>query len=568
MKETVLTGVFWDAGFYLALSALVIPVLRFFKIPVSLGYLLAGIALGPYAVGSLTGSFPALNILSLDNTENVKILAELGIVLLLFVIGLEISPRRLWQMRGMVFGLGGLQVIITANVIGGIAFLWGNAVQVALLLGLGLALSSTAIVTQWLHQQKLFGSDVGRSSFSILLLQDLAVIPILLLLTILSTTIEGDISTYIFLSVLKMVVTVVAIYVIGKIILRPLFVFTNKHGGAEVFMAISLLTIVVSASIASYAGLSMGLGAFIAGLLLADTEYRHEISSLVVPFKSMLLGSFFLSFGMSINLQFIAEKPFWLFASVLGLMSIKACIVFALCKLWKQTTSVSAETAILLSQAGEFGLLVVGGALTAGLMQESVGQFMLIVIGMTMMVTPVIAPFARKAGKFIEHRGHDGKDYHADNAKKVEGHIVIFGYGRIGNLISENLSREGFKSIGFDKNIERVNKARAKSCPVYYGDTTKQATLEAASLSTALAVVITLDEALATKNLVKLIRKFDAEIPIIARAHDQEIMKEFNALENLESVAENVILGDILSEKTLEYCRPYRKTNTVEPAKN
>jgi len=407
MKESLLTDVFWQAGFFLALSALVIPVLRYFKIPAVLGYLFAGIAFGPYALGALTDTYPILDLVSLKETEHVQILAELGIVLLLFVIGLEVTPRRLWQMRNLVFGLGGAQVLLSAMVIGSIAYFWGNSIQVSILLGLGLGLSSTAIVIQWLHEQKLFVTNVGRSSFGILLFQDLAVIPILLMLTIMSTDTGDNVASFVSLSLLKMAATVLVIYVSGKIILKPVFLFANKYGGSEVFVALSLLVIVVSASIASFAGLSMALGAFIAGLLLADTEYRHEVSSLITPFKSMLLGIFFLSFGMSINLQFIAEKPLWLLASVVGLMVIKACIIFALCKLWKQTTAVSIESAVLLSQAGEFGLLVVGSALTVGLMEQDIGQFMLITIGITMLFAPVAAPLARKLGEFIENKSHD-----------------------------------------------------------------------------------------------------------------------------------------------------------------
>jgi len=555
MKESMLTDIFWNAGLFLALSALVIPVLRYFKIPVSLGYLLAGIALGPYALGSLVPTFPILEAFSLDNASHVKILAELGIVLLLFVIGLELTPRRLWQMRSLVFGLGGAQVSVSALVIGIIAFLWGNNVQVSVLLGLGLALSSTAIVIQWLHEQKLFVSHVGRASFSILLFQDLAVIPILLLLTILSTDMGDNVLTYVSFSLVKMFVTVIAIYFAGKIALRPVFLFANKHGGSEVFMALSLLVIVVSASIASMAGLSMALGAFIAGLLLADTEYRHEISSLIIPFKSMLLGIFFLSFGMGINLHFIAEKPFWLMASVIGLMSMKACIIFALCKLWRQSTAVSAESAILLSQAGEFGLLVVGSALTVGLMEENVGQFMLITVGITMMITPLMAPLARKTGQAIENKSHNAKNYHANNAEKSSHHIVIFGFGRVGKAIGDNLCQEGFQILGFDNDIERVNKVRLKSMPVYLGDASKLSTIKAANLDDALCVVITLDQAKATKKIVQSIRNMNGTVPIVVRAHNLDDLKEFEEYENVEAIAEHLLISSKLSEKVLNRCR-------------
>lgn len=561
MKESLLTEIFWHAGLFLALSALVIPVLRYCKVPVSLGYLLAGVIVGPYALGALAEDFPALQIFSLDNAAHVKILAELGIVLLLFVIGLELTPRRLWQMRSFVFGLGGAQVIVTGIIIAVVAYLWGNNVQVSVLLGLSLALSSTAMVIQWLHEQKLFVSHTGRASFSILLFQDLAVIPILLLLTILSTDIGDDVVSYVSLSLVKMAGSVIAIYLAGKLVLKPMFLFANRHGGSEVFMALSLLVIVVSASAASMAGLSMALGAFIAGLLLADTEYRHEISSMIIPFKSMLLGIFFFSFGMGINLYFIAEKPLWLLVSVLGLMCIKAGIIFVLCKLWKQSTAVAAESGILLSQAGEFGLLVVGSALTVGLMEEGVGQFMLITVGMTMLVTPVIAPLARKVGIYIESKSLDENVSPLENADEMKDHIVIFGFGRVGQIIAEKLCQEGFSILGFDNNVQRVNEGRLKSIPVFYGDASKQATINAANLGKALCTVITLDDAVATRQIVKNIRKTGQTVPLVVRAHHMSDVKEFEAFDKIDVVAEHVLIGGELSNKILEHCHPSTKEN-------
>lgn len=559
MKESLLTGVFWDAGLFLTLAALIIPALRFLKIPTALGYLLAGIALGPYGLSVLADHLPVSEFIGLQDAEHIKILAELGIVLLLFIIGLELTPQRLWQMRHLVFGLGGTQVLLSAAVIGIIAYLWGNSLNVSVLLGLGLGLSSTALIIQWLQEQKLFASNVGRTSFSILLFQDLAVIPILLLLTILSSDIGDNITQYVSLSLGKMIVTIIAIYFVGKIILKPVFVFANRHGGPEVFMALSLLVIVVSASVAHLAGLSMALGAFIAGLLLADTEYRHEIEALIVPFKSMLIGIFFVSFGMGINLHFVAERPFWLLASVIGLMGIKAIIIFSLCKLWKQPTSVSAESAILLSQAGEFGLLVVGGALTAGLMAENIGQFMLIVIGLTMFVTPILAPLARKIGAYIENTSHDKKEYHANQAAEKQGHVVIFGFGRVGKTVADKLSKEGFAFIGFDKDVNFVGAARSKSSPVYLGDALKNNTLKAAHIDNALCVVVTIDNANATQKIVKAIRAICSTTPIVVRAHSADDLKLYDDFDNVTAIAENMLISKKLSEEVFKQSGYYEK---------
>lgn len=548
MKESLLTGVFWDAGIFLALAAIVIPILRFLKMPTALGYLLAGIALGPYGIAVMADHLPVSGFIGLQDAEHIKILAELGIVLLLFVIGLELTPQRLWQMRHLVFGLGAAQVLLSASIIGIIAYFWGNSLEVSILLGLGLGLSSTALIIQWLQEQKLFASNVGRTSFSILLFQDLAVIPILLLVTLLSSEIGDNITQYVSISLAKMISTILAIYFIGKIALKPVFVFANRHGGSEVFMALSLLVIVTCASVANLAGLSMALGAFIAGLLLADTEYRHEIEALVVPFKSMLLGIFFVSFGMGINLHFIVEKPLWLFSSVFGLMFIKATIIFLLCKFWKQPTPVSVESALLLSQAGEFGLVVVGGALAVGLMAENIGQFMLIVIGMTMFLTPVLAPIARKIGAHLENISQDKKDYSSSHAEENEGHVVIFGFGRVGQAVADQLCKEGFSFIGFDKDINLVGLARSKSSLVYLGDGLKINTLKAAHIEKALCVVVTIDDAPATYKIVKAIRALCSSTPIVVRAHTVDDAKLYDAFAKVDVIAENMIISKELSQ--------------------
>lgn len=324
-------------------------------------------------------------------------------------------------------------------------------------------------------------------------------------------------------------------------------------GGAEVFVALSLLIIVVSASVANIAGLSMALGAFIAGLLLADTEYRYEIESLIVPFKSMLVGIFFVSFGMGINLNFITEKPLWLFASVIGLMIIKAIVIFCLCKLWKQSNAVSVESAILLSQAGEFGLLVVGSALTAGLMAENVGQFMLIVIGLSMFVTPLLAPLARKIGAHIENNSHNKKDYHASRVEEKEGHVVIFGFGRVGRTVADKLCKEGFTYIGFDKSIDCVTAERSKLSPVYIGDALKNSTLKAAHIENALCVVVTIDNAPATLKIVKAIRAKSSVTPIVVRAHTVDDAKSYDDFENVRAIAENMLISKKLSEEVFKY---------------
>ena len=269
----------------------------------------------------------------------------------------------------------------------------------------------------------------------------------------------------------------------------------------------------------------------------------------------MLLGIFFLSFGMGINLSFIAEKPFWLLVSMIGLMTLKGGVVFILCKIWKQTTAVSTESAILLSQAGEFGLLIVGSALTAGLMEENIGQFMLITVGMTMLVTPIIAPLARRVGAYIEEKSHDEKSYHANQAEEKQQHIVIFGFGRVGRAVADTLCQEGFDILGFDHNVETVNRSRSKSRSVYLGNVSKRATIKAARLEKALCAVITLDDASATREIVKTIRRMHPHIPIIVRAHNLEDQQSLEEYEDVDAITEHTLISNKLSERVLAHCR-------------
>jgi CPA2 family monovalent cation:H+ antiporter-2 len=554
MKESPLLEVFMNVGFFLAIAALVIPLLKRFKIPPVLGYLMAGILFGPQGLGEYATEIPVLQYVTLQDSDSLKLLSELGIVFLLFVIGLEVTPRKLWQMKGLVFGLGAAQVIISSCVIGGIAYLWGNSLQASVLLGLGLSLSSTAIITQWLHEKKLFNTRAGNTSFSILLFQDLAVIPILLLITIFSANMGDGLLGYVSVLLLKMVLAVTAIVVIGKYLVRPIFSFSNKYGGSEVFIALSLLVIVVSSSIAGVVGLSLALGAFIGGLLLAETQYSHEISSIIVPFKSMLLGIFFMAFGMSIDVQFMLEKPLLLMLSVLGLLSIKSSIIYLLCRLWRVPKAAATESAILLPQAGEFGLLVVGSAITFGILDNNIGQFMFLTIGLTMFLTPLMTPISQKIGIALQKKESQAgfiDDLKPDDG--LSGHVVILGYGRMGQTVTEILATEGIKSIAFEKNIDCINQGRNKNVPVYFGDVTRKSTLKAARVETASSVIITIDDTGSIKEIIKSIREISEDVALIIRTRK---ITDLNAAEMPSKtyiVPEYLSAGLVLAEKALEY---------------
>jgi CPA2 family monovalent cation:H+ antiporter-2 len=553
MKESALLPVLIEVSMFLAAAALFIPLLKKINIPSILGYLLVGLVLGPYGLAQFAEYWPLLSHITLENTEQVKLMAELGIIMLLFMIGLELSLKRLWQMRSLVFGLGTAQVVVTALVIGLIATAFGNSPMVSTLLGSALALSSTAIVVHWLHEQHIFATAAGRTSFGILLLQDLAVIPILFLLTIFAAEPGQTVSQSIVSALGEMAVTVVIIYLVGRRIVRPIFVFANRYGGNEVFMALTLLVIVVTAIVAGLSGLSMALGAFLAGILLGETEYRHEITNIMAPFKSILLGVFFLSFGMTIDVSYILTNPFWLFLSALGLILIKGVIIYVLSRLWGGTQAAALESAILMPQAGEFGLLVIGSAVTLQLMAPEIGQFMLIVVGLTMLATPLLAIFARRAGGWLESRhAQDQLGIETQETEEFHDHTVVIGYGRMGRFIAENLAGEGVTVLAFDNDAARVSKAQKAGVPVYFGDATKKATLTNLDLEKAKSVVITIDNAKTTNQIVKQLRQNYPDLSLFVRAAKISQAQSLEA-QGVTAVPEYIAVSNELMDSVLEY---------------
>ncbi|MDH3662777.1 MAG: cation:proton antiporter, partial [Alphaproteobacteria bacterium] len=353
---------------FLSAAGIIVPLVRRLSISPVFGFLIVGLAIGPHGVARFADTWPWLEYVAITNLEGVRPLAELGVVFLLFMIGLELSLDRLWSMRRRVFGLGGAQILLTGAAISVIASFFDNSLAAAIVLGAGFALSSTAIVMQLLSENRRLGTAAGRTSFAILLCQDLAVLPILFLVGAFAAQSDVPVLAAFAWAIGQALVAVVAILVIGRLVLRPVFLFVGSTASREMFLAFVLLVIVGTALVTEQAGLSMALGAFLAGLLFAETEYRHEIEVDIEPFKGLLLGLFFVSVGMSIDLAQVAAKPHWLIASVFGLFLAKSPIVYALARWFGETRSAALETGLLLGQGGEFAFLIVGMAHGLGLM--------------------------------------------------------------------------------------------------------------------------------------------------------------------------------------------------------
>ncbi len=507
---------------FLIAAGVMVPLFHRFRVSPVLGYLVVGGVIGPFGLGLLADDFPILSEVVISDIAGVQALAELGIVFLLFTIGLELSLERLWAMRRLVFGLGSLQVLVTSTIIGLIAFEFGNSVRASIVLGACLALSSTAIVMQLLLEGRRIGTPLGRSSFAILLMQDLAVVPILFVVGVLGTKVDSGFGWDLALALGKAGLTIVLIYMGGRLILRPALRLVAQTRSPEMFMAAVLLTVIGIAAITGYAGLSMALGAFLAGLLLAETEYSHEIEVDLEPFKGLMLGLFFMSVGMGIDWRVIGDEPMWIPLSVLGLFLVKSVITAGLCLAFGLPRHTSLEAGLLLGQGGEFAFIVVGLAMSLSLLPADVGQFMLIVAGLTMLVTPLVAKAAEMLAGRMEReettRAHQGN---LAAIGDMEGHVILAGFGRFGRTLANTLQAESIAYIALDTDPGHVARARAEKLPVFYGDASRLDLLNRAHIERCAAVVVTMDNPAAAERIVGEIRSTWPLVAVYARARDK-----------------------------------------------
>ncbi|MFT5084952.1 MAG: monovalent cation:proton antiporter-2 (CPA2) family protein, partial [Lentisphaeria bacterium] len=361
---------------FLLSVVIVAPLFKKIKLSPILGYLIIGTLIGPHSFAIVT------------DVEEVQHFAELGVILLLFTIGLGLSFERLKAYAGLIFGLGSSQVIFSAAAIAGIAYLWGNTAEAAIIIGLCLALSSTAMVVQLLTEREEISTKHGRSSFSVLLFQDLAVVPILILLSVFDHQSNDSIFSSILLALFNAAIAITAIVIFGRFGLRKLFHVVARTHSIDVFMAMTLLAILAISMITGIAGLSMALGAFLAGLLIAETEFRHQIEGEIEPFKGLFLGLFFMSVGMNINVTIAFKQGLWVIAAVLGLILLKASITYICALIFKLNRGDAIRTALLLAEAGEFAFVVIGQAtVNYHILSVETGQFMVVVAGLSMMLT-------------------------------------------------------------------------------------------------------------------------------------------------------------------------------------
>ncbi|WP_348762719.1 cation:proton antiporter, partial [Hyphomonas atlantica] len=420
-----------DAVVFLFAAGVVVPVFRYLKLPAVVGFMLSGIALGPYALGQLAHQYHFLEYFSISEPEAAAPFAELGVLFLLFLLGLEFSFEKLWGLRRAVFGAGGLQAGVSALAIGLIAWQVGLPAEAAIICGLALALSSTAIVMQLLIEQKQAAQPVGRAALAVLLFQDILVAPILIFVGFVNIEAGTNLTAVLLEALVNGVIAIVAIMIIGRFGLRRMFSLAAAAGGRDFLMALTLLTVVGAAAITATAGLSLALGAFLAGLLLGETEFKHQTEVDLEPFKGILLGLFFMTVGMGLDLPSILSQPWVILAGLGALLLLKLFIGFGALRLFAGKTPMSIEAAFLLAPAGEFAFVVIAAATAVGALAPEPGGMMAAIAGLSMLLIPILG----KVGTFIADRLRAQEPAHTleEDFSDLEGHVIIAGFGRVGH---------------------------------------------------------------------------------------------------------------------------------------
>jgi monovalent cation:proton antiporter-2 (CPA2) family protein len=490
---------------FLAAAAIGAPLGRALRMGSVIGYLAAGIVIGPFVFGSLYG---------LNDVEHILKFGEFGVVMLLFVIGLELRPVRLWSMRSSIFGLGTLQLVTTSFVLGTIALAVGLSLAQALFVGLALSLSSTAFALQVLEERNELTTRHGRLAFSILLFQDLAAIPLIALVPLFAT--GGEEAGMDLKAAGLAIVTILGVVVVGRFLLSRLYRLVAATGVREAMTASALLTVVGVALVMEAAGLSAALGAFIAGALLADSEYRHQIEADIAPFEGLLLGLFFIAVGMSIDLTLLLAKPLLLLAIVVGLVAVKATLLFLLGRWWGLPRDSAVRLGLVISQGGEFAFVLFAAGAVAGAIGSDLSALLTLAVTLSMAATPLLL--------LIDDRMRQARKVEAPEYETPpggDGHVIIAGFGRFGQIAARILRARRIPFTALDSNIAQVDFVKRFGAQIYYGDAGRLDILRAAQADKASAFVLAIDDIDNSLRVAEIVRQHFPDLPIYARARDR-----------------------------------------------
>jgi monovalent cation:proton antiporter-2 (CPA2) family protein len=499
-----------EAAIFLAAAVVAIPLFKRLGLGLVLGYLAAGAVIGPSGAKLIS------------NVESTLHFAELGVVLLLFIIGLELQPSKLWRLRGAVFGLGGLQVLATTVALGGIALALGLEWRAALVGGLALAMSSTAFATQILGEKKELSTPHGSASFAVLLFQDLVAIPALALVPLLGTRPAaegGGEGQSAWVSVGIAVGVIAGLVIAGRLILRPAFRFIARVRSHELSVASALLVVLGTAMLMYAVGLSMALGAFIAGVLLADSEYRHELEANIEPFKGLLLGLFFMAVGMSANLSLLVERPLVVIGLAVGLVLVKMLVLIGL-GLWRgQSRATAVSFGVSISQGGEFAFVIFTVATGAAVMSTATAELLVVVVTLSMVLTPLLFILRDRVMKRLEASSEKRA---FDEIPEGESHVIIAGFGRFGQIVGRVLRLRKIPFTALDNSPEHIDFVRRFGNKVYYGDASRLDLLRAARAEHAKVFVLAIDDFESSMRTLHAVQEHFPHLRIIARARNRQ----------------------------------------------
>lgn len=552
MAGSVDPSVYKDATVVLATAGVIVPFAKSFKINSIIAFIACGALLGPYGLGRLAASVPLLRTVTVSDAEALAGPAELGIAFLLFVIGLELSFERLMTMRRLVFGLGLGQVALSAALIGGIAYALGQPAAASIIIGFGLALSSTAMVVELLSAKRRMTSSAGRASFAVLLCQDIAVIPLLFLVSVLGAQAEGgSLLAGLAQAMVQALGAIAAIVVIGRLALRPLFRLVASTDSSESFMAATLLTALGTGLIAAAAGLSMGLGAFIAGLLLAETEYRRAIEVTIEPFKSLLIGVFFLTVGMSVDPAQLAARPAAILAIAIGLFAAKSLVVFGLARAFRLSRATALETAIMVGPGGEFAFVLLGGAVAAKLLSPEASSLVLAAVSLTMIALPLLARLARAWSLRLAKPVAVPDEARILPPDDHSARAIVVGCGRVGRLVSAMLEEHKKPYIVVDSDPIVISAQRRRGKPAFFGDATRPDFLRLCGLEEATALIVSINNPRVVDETVLAARALRPDLVIVARARDAAHARHLYEIGVNDAVPETIEASLQLSEAAL-----------------
>lgn len=495
-----------EIAVYLACAVVAVPLFKRLGLGSVLGYLAAGIVIGPSGLGLFS------------DVDNILHFAEFGVVLLLFVIGLELQPKRLWVFRKAIMGLGSSQVLLSAVVIGAMGYMLGLTLSQAVVVGFGLSLSSTAFALQTLAEKNQLAAKHGRAAFAVLLMQDLAVIPLLAVIPYLGPDAVNTSALHPAVAVLKPLLVLLAVVVVGHFLLRPVLRIVAASKTPEIFTAMTLLTVIGTALLMEQIGLSMALGAFLAGVLLADSEYRHELEADIEPFKGLLLGLFFIAVGMSVNMGILVSHPFSVLGLVGALVLAKMLVLFVLGMAQGLGRDGAIRLSISISQGGEFAFVIFGVAVTAGVMSREVAEFLVLAVTLSMVTTPLLFALF----EVLQRRSRPAVSEAFEQPLSQEQHVIIAGFGRFGQVVARVLRAKRVPFTALDVDPEQVALVKRFGNKAYYGDASRLEVLRAAKVGDAAAMVLAIDDVETSVRAAQTVRRHFPGLKLFARARNRQ----------------------------------------------